>query len=124
MKTAEFIDNIIEQSPASAGDTAAFFKHMMADNSDAMLEQSVTKKKAAMIIYAFIKDVLGLKDIDWGASKSLRDIYDCRICANAIAQVIERGILTPQSENLFGGDVIMKDEDLRLAAQKLKECII
>ena len=124
MKTAEFIDYIIEQSPASAGDTAAFFKHMMADNSDAMLEQSVTKKKAAMIIYAFIKDVLGLKDIDWGASKSLRDIYDCRICANAIAQVIERGILTPQSENLFGGDVIMKDEDLRLAAQKLKECII
>ncbi|WP_026526098.1 hypothetical protein [Butyrivibrio sp. VCD2006] len=124
MKTAEFIDYIIEQSPASAGDTAAFFKHMMADNSDAMLEQSVTKKKAAMIIYAFIKDVLGLKDIDWGVSKALRDIYDCRICANAIAQVVERGILTPQSENLFGGDIIMNDDGLRLAAQKLKACII
>ena len=124
MKTAEFIDYIIEQDPASAGDTAAFFKHMMADNSDAMLEQAVTKKKAAMIIYAFMKDVLGLQDVDWGKAKALRDIYDCRICANAIAQVCERGILMPKRDDLFGGDILMKDSDLYDAVFRLMRGII
>ena len=124
MKTAEFIDYIIEQTPASAGDTADFFKHMMADNSDAMLEQAVTRKKAAMIIYAFMKDVLKWQDVDWGKTKVLRDIYDCRICANAIAQVCERGILTPEREDLFGGEILMKEDDLYDAISRLMGCII
>ena len=121
MTTAEFIDYIIEQTPASAGDTAAFFKHMLADNSDEMLEQSVTKKKAALILYAFIKDVLHLKDLDWGDAKALKDIYDCRICANAIAQVCARKLLYPEKEDVFGIENIMNDSQLYDAAGRLFE---
>ena len=116
MKTAEFIDHIIENAPASAGDTAAFWRHMMADNSDAMLDKSVTAKKAALILYAFIKDVRGLDETDWGDAKLFRDIYDCRICANAIAQVCARGILKPERKDLFDGDRVMSDEALFDAA--------
>ncbi len=116
MSTEEFIDYIIEHTPASAGDTAAFFKHMMADNSDAMLEQSVTRKKAALILYAFIKDVRGLDEMDWGEAKRYRDIYDCRICANAIAQVCVRGIMEPARPDLFDGGSLMSDEALSDAA--------
>ena len=124
MTTAEFIDYIIENTPASAGDTAAFFKRMMADNSDEMLEKSVTKKKAALIIYAFIKDTLGLKDLDWEKSKALRDIYECRVCANAIAQVCERGLMNPERPDYFGGDIVMKEDDLYDAVSKTISGII
>lgn len=123
MTVAEFIDYIIEQTPAFAGDTAAFFKHMMADNSDAMLEQSVTRKKAALILYAFMKDVPGLKDLDWGKSMAFRDIYDCRVCANAIAQVCERGVMIPKAPDLFETDTIMTSNDLKDAVKKMMDII-
>ena len=124
MTVEVFIDYIIEKSPASAGDTSAFFKHMMADNSDAMLEQYVTRKKAALILYAFMKDTLGLKDIDWGAAKAFRDIYDCRVCANAIAQVCVRGIMLPKKPDYFGGELLMEDDELNNAVFRLLEGII
>ena len=136
MTTAAFVDYIIEEysawkddcipgscdesrGSASQDDTSVFFRHMMADNSDAMLEGQVTKKKAALILYAFITDVLKLKDTDWGEAGKFRDIYDCRICANAIAQVYGRGIMDARSPEVFGIGDSISDDELKMSVFRL-----
>ncbi|SDB59542.1 hypothetical protein [Butyrivibrio sp. INlla16] len=116
MTTAAFIDYLTEEY---RGDTAAFWKHMMADNSEEMLMQPVTKKKAALILHAMMRDSLDIKDVDWDKARKLKDIYDCRICANAVAQVIERGLIEPEKPDLFGMQIPMEDEELLSAVKKL-----
>jgi hypothetical protein len=50
------------------------------------------------------------EDEDWGIAKGFRDIYDCRVCANAVAQVAVKGILPPETDIFFGMTDILTDE--------------
>jgi len=52
------------------------------------------RRGAAKITHLFIRDVFGIKDLDnINPAEKLRDLYDCRVCVNHIAQIYLRGIM-------------------------------
>ncbi|MCR4832538.1 MAG: hypothetical protein K5900_03090 [Butyrivibrio sp.] len=54
----------------------------------------VTRSDAARILHLFVKNVLEIRDIeDITPAGVLRDLYDCRVCVNHIAQVYLRGLM-------------------------------
>ncbi len=87
------------------------------------LKEGLLRRDAARILHVFLLEVAGEKDTDWGEYAALRDVYDCRICANAIAQVCKRGILQPFRPDAFGGDAPMSEEEAREALQRMAEYI-
>ena len=69
----------------------------------------VTRKICAVILHSFLQQINHEKDeIDISSAMVLKDIYDCRICANHIAQVYVKGIM---KENCMIGDVKLFDLD-------------
>lgn len=76
------------------------------------LESPLTKKIAARILHEFMLRIMELKDLDWGDAANFKDIYDCRVCANSVAQVVRRGILKEQEAHVFGMDVVLLDEEI------------
>lgn len=63
------------------------------------------RRAAAEIVHGFLKDVLKEKDIaDISPAAVLRDLYDCRVCVNHIAQVYLKGIMDPVEIRGLGAD--------------------
>ena len=123
MSTEDFIDYIINEyemiAPEESGhDSDSFWKEVMTYYSDSMLKASVTKKNAARILYAFLRHVIKIPNVDWNNAKRLRDIYECRVCAEAIAQTYERGIINASAETAFGINDVMMEADLRDSVRK------
>ena len=66
--------------------------------------ETVTRKQEARIIHMFILKEKGIKDIpDISRAEVLRDLYDCRVCANHVAQVYLRGIMDAKDLAVNGG---------------------
>ncbi|MBO4637164.1 MAG: hypothetical protein J5685_08485 [Clostridiales bacterium] len=67
-------------------------------------DRTITRKNAARIIHMYLLKVSGLSDISGisGAEK-LRDLYDCRVCTNHVAQVYLRGIMDAKDLSKDGG---------------------
>ena len=60
------------------------------------------RKNAARIVHEFLKNTLKEPDeADWSQAKSLRDIYDCHICVQHVAQVYVKGIMGSETDT-FG----------------------
>ena len=56
--------------------------------------EELERRTAARIIHMYMRTVLGVKDVeDITPAYELRDLFDCRVCANHIAQVYMRGIM-------------------------------
>lgn len=54
----------------------------------------IERRIAARIVHQFLRLECGEKDEeDWKAVYELRDLYDCRICVNHVAQVVTKGIM-------------------------------
>lgn len=65
-------------------------------------KSALSRKQAARIVHEFMLHVMEIPDVDWGGATKLKDIYECRVCANSIAQVYVKGIIPPLSEDVFG----------------------
>lgn len=87
--------------------------------SAGQLESPLTKKIAARILHEFMLRIMELKDLDWGDAVDLKDIYDCRVCANSVAQVVRRGLLKEQEPYVFGMDVVPDEESYSTIIEKL-----
>lgn len=87
------------------------------------LELKLLKKTAARIVHEFMLNVLKWPDLDWGDATKLKDIYDCRVCANAIAQTYLRGIILPSKEDVFGGNEVLDLSQGREVIDKLMSLI-
>ncbi len=69
--------------------------------------EPVSRKQEARIIHMFILKEEGIKDIpDISRAEALRDLYDCRVCANHVAQVYLRGIMDAKDIAVNGGFLI------------------
>jgi len=69
----------------------------------------VTRKICAVLLHSFLQQIEHEKDeIDISSAMVLKDIYDCRICANHIAQVYVKGIM---KEGRILGDMKLFDLD-------------
>ena len=63
------------------------------------------RRGAARITHLFIRDVFGIKDLDnIDPAEILRDLYDCRVCVNHIAQIYLRGIMDAVEMKGASGD--------------------
>lgn len=59
------------------------------------LSIEIERRNAARIIHEFLRIERGFSEIrDWSNAKKLKDLYDCRVCAKHIANVVERGIMS------------------------------
>ena len=65
------------------------------ESQDALNRKNpLDRRNAARIIHMYMRAVLGIKDLeDITPAYELRDLFDCRVCANHIAQVYVRGII-------------------------------
>ena len=67
-------------------------------------DDEITRKNIARIIHMYLlkeKGITDLKDISKAAE--LRDLYDCRVCANHVAQVYLRDIMSAKELSVNGG---------------------
>ena len=56
-------------------------------------DKPINRKNVARICHMYLLKVMKAADLDISGAEKLRDLYDCRVCANHIAQVYMRGIM-------------------------------
>ncbi len=90
--------------------------------SNVELCKPAVRKNAARMLHLYLLTVTGEPDEDWGEYASLKDIYDCRICANAIAQVLVKGImkLHGTGKKIFGGDELLTEEEASQILERIR----
>ena len=67
-------------------------------------DDEITRKNIARIIHMYLLKVCGIHDIqDISKAGELRDLYDCRVCANHVAQIYLRGIMGAEELSANGG---------------------
>ncbi len=119
MNSVEFTYELISKYEKETGhclsteDLGLYLTEILDRRGEALFELQLTKKQAARICYEFIKNALKLKDRDWEDASKLKDIYDCKVCANPIAQCYVRRVIAPLKEDLFGGDEIISKEETK-----------
>lgn len=119
MTEKEFFDKLLlayseEISEDLPGDGLGYYLEYFLDNyPPEKLELKLTKKIAARIIHEFMVNILKWPDLEWKEAGKLKDIYDCRVCAGAIAQVYERGLLGEEQPLVFGLNKTLSAEEAR-----------
>ena len=90
------------------------------------------RRGAAKITHLFIRDVFGIKDLDnINPAEKLRDLYDCRVCVNHIAQIYLRGIMdaikmesaTGDPFFIFDGKGTVSVTDAQMIAAKVSKLL-
>lgn len=57
-------------------------------------KEPLTRKRAAVLLHGILTKVIGEPDLaDIQPASILRDLYDCRVCVNPIAQMYLKGIM-------------------------------
>ena len=107
MKMQEFTEMLLACAEAHSDTDMVAEKKQFSDTlrgtfSDAQQQAPMIRRDAARILHIFLLQILQVPDEDWGEYKKLKDIYDCRICANAIAQVCVKQLMKPRSRYEFG----------------------
>ncbi|MCR4961527.1 MAG: hypothetical protein K6A74_08740 [Lachnospiraceae bacterium] len=118
MDTGTFTESLLKLSKDKREDLSTYYAGMFSVNS---LKEPIRRKNAARAVHVFMTIVLNSRDEDWGRYSELKDIYDCRICANAIAQVCIKGIMAPVSKSEFGSDLVLTEEEAGKILGRLDE---
>ncbi len=115
MTEKQFFDLIIKMYSEKTGDDLQadklgyYLDSFLGNYPSDRMKNKLLKKMAARIIHEFMKNILDLRDLDWGDAAKLKDIYECRVCANAIAQTYIRGIIPPLASDIFGGNEVLSE---------------
>ena len=67
-------------------------------------EEEINRKTVARILHMYLlkeKEIPDIKDIS--KAQVLRDLYDCRVCANHVAQIFLTGIMKAKDLAASGG---------------------
>ena len=113
----QFFDRMLDKYETTTGDDLPaddlgyYLEYFLNSYPNEKLELPITKKVAARLIHEFMLNVLEIPDEDWGEAAGLKDIYDCRVCSNAIAQVYNRGIILAHGDGVFGLSETLSEED-------------
>ena len=116
MNAKDFTNELISTYQKNTGrelsyeDLGLYICEILESKSD-FYSNSIKKNTAARIIHEFMKHALNLKDLDWGKAACFHDIYDCKVCANSLAQCYVRGIIIAQNDMLIGGDDILENPE-------------
>ena len=79
-------------------------------------DDGITRKNIARIIHMYLLKEKRIPDLqDISKAGELRDLYDCRVCANHVAQIYLRGIMGAKELSANGGflwfDLNGEDDD-------------
>lgn len=59
-------------------------------------ERRLDRRTCARLLHMYRKLVLGIKDAaDITSAYDIKDLFDCRVCANHIAQMVIQGVMEP-----------------------------
>ena len=123
MTTDNFVERILSEyeKVTTREDTerAVLKDCIISDISSTDLRGALTRKLAARILHCSLQRLTDEPDDDWGPARNFKDIYDCRVCANAVAQVSVKGIMVPVAEDLFGMTEILSDSEAETAILRL-----
>jgi len=107
IKTRDAIIAIYSANNADIPDLEQLFMHgrhsgWLEEQDELYAELEIERRNLARIIHEFLRIECGIKDIrDWSNAKRLVDLYDCKVCAKHVAQVVEAGIMPPKETNRF-----------------------
>ena len=95
MTTEDFIRELCQRTGIEyAGVFGRGRKEGWLDAEDEVFkDKTITRKNVARICHMYLLKVMNVADLDMSGAGKLKDLYDCRICANHIAQVYLRGIM-------------------------------
>ena len=87
-------------------------------------ENILLRKDAARILHLYMTKVLEIRDeADISPASALKDLYDCRVCVNHIAQVYLKGIMKaheyPEGLLLFDSGLEISDDEAKEAVTNL-----
>ncbi len=102
----EFLKRLLEEKPEESGETvdAELERRLqqarqlgwVEDQDIHALDEAIDRRTAARILHMYRRKVLGISDVpDISPAYNLRDLFDCRVCANHIAQVVLQGVMEP-----------------------------
>lgn len=104
-------EQLVQDNPASAHPTCAHYDLLMSCYERGFLELQdvynatlpLERRATAAILHRFLRTEANEPDeTDWDRATVLVDLYECRVCADHIAQVYLKGIMTPVDSNRFG----------------------
>ena len=76
-------------------------------------EDPIVRKNVARIIHMYLMKEKGISDLpSIKEAEVLHDLYDCRVCANHIAQVFMRGIMGAKDLAVKGGFLVFDPEGI------------
>ena len=84
-------------------------------------ENIVTRKDAARILHLYMTKELEIGDeADISPASVLKDLYDCRVCVNHIAQVYLKGIMKAHA---YPNGLLLFDSGLEISDEEAKEAV-
>ena len=79
------------------------------------------RKDTARILHLYMEKVLGVTDEDDITPASvMKDLYDCRVCVNHIAQVYLKGIMKAHA---YPNGLLLFDSGLEISDEEAKEAV-
>ena len=106
MTREQFVKRLLEVFHEDAGDV--FSKGLengwLEYEDELYREDEITRKNIARIIHMYLLKEQNIQDIkDISKAGELRDLYDCRVCVNHVAQIYLRGIMGAKDLASTGG---------------------
>lgn len=84
-------------------------------------EDVLTRKRCAVIIHRYLQETLKEKDvINIERAYKIKDLFDCRICANHIAQVVLKGIMDVRK---YPGDILMFELEKEVVPEEISNIV-
>lgn len=95
----------------------------IAETEDRMFfDKNIERRTAVRIIHEYMKRCLNLPDLDdISKAEKLKDLYDCHICVNHIAQVFCRGIMSEYKLGEFGLKCYISKEEAEDIAKRIND---
>lgn len=118
MTREQFIQRLLEVFKEDAADVFSngLEKGWLEFEDQLYRDDEITRKNIARIIHMYLLKQKRIPDLqDISKAVELRDIYDCRVCANHVAQIYLRGIMGGKELSAKGGfiwfDLNGEDDD-------------
>ena len=106
MTREQFIVKLLEVFKEESDDVySAGLENGWLEHEDKLYkDDEISRKSIARIIHMYLLKEKGIPDIqDISKASELKDLYDCRVCANHVAQVYLRGIMGAKDLAAKGG---------------------
>lgn len=117
---------ISKKKEASTEDFISYGRHRgwLDEQNIIQWEQNIERRHAAVIFHEFLRIEFGVEDLrDWSNANKLKDLYDCRVCAKHVAQVVERQIMPPLEPKRFMLLRPVSEDDFIIMLERLKNVI-